>query len=72
MINNTLTIENIKNQLETNGFASYKRSTILKSDKLDGWYMNAQKTVFADNISELLFDLDSLMVNIDYDNGILI
>ena len=61
------TISRIKNELENKGFAKYKASIILESDKLTGWFMNKAQTTFAGDLSELIYDLDSLQINIDYD-----
>ena len=59
------TIENIAAELKVNGFATYKASTVLNSHS--GWFKDSKELVFAPSLDELLYDLDSLQMNIDYD-----
>jgi hypothetical protein len=62
------TLENtITNEINANGFFNYKRSIIVKSYKLEGWFMDKAQLTFAPSLSELMFDLDALQKNIDYD-----
>lgn len=60
----------IMSELNLNGFAKYKNSIILKSDKMDGWFMDKDQLVFAPSLSELIFDLNDLQSNIDYDYNV--
>ena len=62
------TANNVESTVNLNGFAKYKASTVLPSN--NGWYKNKQETMFAPSMQELLFDLDSLQVNIDFDNDV--
>jgi hypothetical protein len=61
------TISTIENALKNTGFAKYKASIILESNVLDGWFMDKANTTFVDNLSELIYDLNDLQINIDYD-----
>ena len=64
----TTIIENIAKELKLNGFANYKASIVVPSHS--GWFTNKQETVCAPSLDELLFDLDSLQINIDYDKSV--
>jgi hypothetical protein len=65
------TLENtITNEIKANGFFNYKRSVIVKSGKLEGWFMDESQLVFAPSLDELMFDLNDLQINIDYDSDV--
>jgi len=51
-----------------NGVVSYKASKIKPSHS--GWFISSCGNVCAPTMSELIFDLDSLQVNIDYDAAV--
>ena len=64
------TLEMIAQEIKVNGFAKYKASIVIPSNKLEGWFMDKSQTTFAPSLSELLFDLDFLQRNIDYDQDV--
>ena len=57
-------------ELSETGKAFFKGSIVLKSDKKEGWFMDSERLLFADNLNELLFDLNDLQRSIDYDEKI--
>ena len=64
------TLEMIAQEIKVNGFAKYKASIVIQSNKLEGWFMDKSQTTFAPSLSELLFALDFLQRNIDYDQDV--
>jgi len=66
----TLTeLNRVSNELKNFGKANFKNSYIVKSN--DGWLTDIDGLVSANNVEELLFDLNDLQRSIDFDNGIL-
>ena len=61
-------LNRVNSELENFGKANFKNSYIVKSN---GWFSDIDNIVFADNVSELLYDLNDLQRSIDFDNGIL-
>lgn len=57
-------------ELNETGKAFFKGSIVLRSDKKEGWFMDSERLLFADNLNELLFDLNDLQRSIDYDEKI--
>ena len=70
MTNSERIAKEVAEEIKLKGFAMYKASIVVASNKLDGWFMDKNQTTAAPSVSELLFDLDSLQINRDYDNGI--
>lgn len=48
----------------------YKGFHIVKSDKIEGWFMTTCRTVVGETLAEVKFDIDSTQRAIDFDNGI--
>ena len=63
-------INRVSNELLHFGKANFKNSYIIKSKTKSGWFMDIDGLVVADNIEELLFDLNDLQRSIDFDNGV--
>jgi hypothetical protein len=62
-------INRVYNELKNFGKANFKNSYIVKSH--GEWLTELDGLVVADNVEELLFDLNDLQRSIDFDNGIL-
>ena len=62
-------LNRVSNELKNFGKANFKNSYIVKSN--NGWYSDIDNLVCADNVSELLYDLNDLQRSIDFDNGVL-
>ena len=59
-------IKNVILDIITDGKAVYKNITIVR----DSCFHDSENIVFADNIEELLFDINEFQSVIDYDNNI--
>lgn len=64
-------LNRVSNELKYFGKANFKNSYIVKSTIKDGWLTEIDGLVCADNVAELLFDLNDLQRSIDFDNGVL-
>ena len=61
-------LNRVSNELNNFGKANFKNSYIIKSNLKDGWFTDIDGLVCADNVEELLFDLNELQRSIDFDN----
>jgi hypothetical protein len=45
----------------------YKGRVIVDSNRLEGWFMTECGTIAADNLEEVMYDIDNPMAEIDYE-----